>query len=154
MPRISRILLACSALVVTALAQVNKSNLNGVIKDTSGAVVPHAAATLTNLSTGVSRSELSDETGLYRFLLVDLGEYRLEVSATGFKKFARSGISLQAGETTTVNVTLDLGEVTESVMVQGEASLLRTETAALGATVNTRAITELPLQGRNPYVFL
>ncbi|HKA00689.1 MAG TPA: TonB-dependent receptor [Candidatus Solibacter sp.] len=135
-------------------AQVNKSNLSGVVKDTTGAVVARAAVKLTNSDTGVSRAEVSDDTGLYRFLLVDLGTYRLEITAPGFKKFSRDGIVLQAGETITADATLQLGEVTESISVTGEASLLRTETAALGTTVNTRAITELPLQGRNPYVFL
>jgi hypothetical protein len=137
-----------------ATAQVNKSNMSGVVRDSSGAVVARAEVRLTNTGTGVVRSEVSDDTGLYRFLLVDLGAYRLDVSASGFKKFSRDGIQLQAGETITSDVTLELGELTESVTVQGEASLLRTETAALGTTVNTRAITELPLQGRNPYVFL
>jgi hypothetical protein len=135
-------------------AQVNKSNLSGIVKDTTGAVVARAAVNLTNSDTGVSRAEVSDDTGLYRFLLVDLGRYRLEITAPGFKKFSRDGIVLQAGETITADATLQLGEVTESISVTGEASLLRTETAALGTTVNTRAITELPLQGRNPYVFL
>jgi hypothetical protein len=157
MTRISTILpgiLVILAFLAPLPAQVNKSNLSGVVKDTSGAAIVRATVRLTNTQTGVSREESSDETGLYRFLLVDLGTYRIDVTAPNFKKFTRDGIVLQAGETITADVNMEIGAVSESVTVQGEASLLRTETAANGSTVNTRAITELPLQGRNPYVFL
>jgi Carboxypeptidase regulatory-like domain len=147
-----------TAMVLASLAplraQVNKSNLSGLVRDSSGAAIVGASVRLTNTATGVSRNEVSDETGLYRFLLVDLGTYRVEVTAPSFKKFTRDGIVLQAGETITADVMMEVGGVNETVTVQGEASVLRTETAANGATVNTRAITELPLQGRNPYVFL
>src|SRR5262245_35010893 len=84
-----------------AEAQVNKSNMSGVVRDSSGAVVARAEVRLTNTGTGVVRSEVTDDTGLYRFLLVDLGAYRLDVAASGFKKFSRDGIQLQAGETIT-----------------------------------------------------
>src|SRR5262249_47512909 len=63
-------------------------------------------------------------------------------------------VELQTGETTTIDVTLTLGEVAESVTVTAEAAILRTETGALGTSVNTKVLTELPLIGRNPYVFL
>lgn len=147
-------LLLVLAAAAIAPAQVNKSNLSGVVKDSTGASVARAAVRLTNTNTGVSRSETADETGLYRFLLVDLGSYRLEVEAPGFKKFVRNGILLQAGETTTADVALEVGALTESVTVTGEATLLRTETGALGSSIAERTISELPLQGRNPYVFL
>ncbi len=136
------------------LAQVNKSNLTGIVRDPSGAIISAAEVRLVNLDTQVARTEVTDSSGIYRFLLVDLGTYRVEVSQKGFKRFVRSGILLNAGETTTADVNLDLGELTEMVTVQGEASVLRTETGALGTTVSQRTIAELPLQGRNPYVFL
>src|SRR6185295_18196257 len=134
----------------TAMAQVNKSNLTGIVRDPSGATVPAAAVRLINLDTRVARTEVTDSSGLYRFLLLDLGTYSLEVSQKGFKRFSRTGILLNAGETTTADVNLDLGELSEMVTVQGEASVLRTETGALGTTVSQRTIAELPLQGRNP----
>src|SRR5262245_23031342 len=142
------------SVATVATAQVNKSNLTGVVKDSTGASVARATVRLTNTNTGVSRSENSDDTGLYRFLLVDLGSYKLEVEASGFKKYVRSGILLQAGETITADVSLEVGAVSESVTVTGEATLLRTETGALGNSIAERTISELPLQGRNPYVFL
>lgn len=143
-----------AAFCLAASAQVNKSNLTGIVRDSTGGAVVGAAVRLTNQDTSVTRTETTDDTGLYRFVLVDLGTYRVEVEANGFKKFARTGIILNAGETTVADVSLDIGDVRDVVTVEGEASLLRTETGALGTTVSQRTIAELPLQGRNPYVFL
>jgi hypothetical protein len=102
----------------------------------------------------VVRQTASDASGLYRFGLLDFGTYRLEIEAGGFKKFGRDGILLETGETTTFNVTMEVGQLTESVTVTGESPLLRTETGAVGTSVNTQVISELPLIGRNPYSFL
>ncbi len=135
-------------------AQVNKSNLTGIVRDATGAAIPQAAIRLTNTETGAARAETSDDTGFYRFTLVDRGTYRIEAERTGFKRFAQNGVELQTGETTTVDIVLPLGEVSESVTVTGEAATLRTETGALGTTVNSQVLNELPLIGRNPYVFL
>src|SRR5438309_5803360 len=115
-------------------AQVNKSNLTGVVTDTSGGHVVGAEVRLINLETQVARTEVTDASGIYRFLLADLGTYRLEVTQKGFKRSTRTGILLNAGETTTADVVLEIGEVSDTVTVTGESSLLRTETAALGAT--------------------
>jgi hypothetical protein len=150
LPRILSIAASAAAL----LAQVNKSNLTGVVHDQSGSAVPHVAMRLTNVATGVTREETTDATGLYRFTLLDFGEYRLEADASGFRKSIREGIRLDVGETTTVDITLELGAQSEAVTVTAESPLLRTETASLGSSVETRAISELPLVGRNPYVFL
>ncbi len=143
-------LLACLA----ALAQVNKSNLTGIVRDPSGAAVGGASVRLTNTGTSATRLELTDHTGLYRFSLVDHGYYRVDIEQPGFKKFARENVQLQTGETITVDMQLEVGQISESVTVTAEASLLRTETGALGNTVTGAAINELPLMGRNPYVFL
>ncbi|MEZ5404321.1 MAG: TonB-dependent receptor [Bryobacteraceae bacterium] len=135
-------------------AQVNKSNLTGIVRDSTGAAAAGVAITLTNIDTGAARNETSDNSGFYRFTLLDRGAYRLEAALTGFKQFRQDGVELKTGETTTIDIALTLGEVAESVTVTGEAALLRTETGALGTTVNQQVINELPLIGRNPYVFL
>ena len=137
-----------------ALSQVNKSNLIGVIQDTSGAAVPGATIRLSNVGTGAVRTETTDPTGLYRFTLMDFGTYRLEAEHAGFKKVVREAIQLETGQTTTVDITLSVGELKESVQVTAESPLLRTETGGTGTTVTTQALNELPLVGRNPYVFL
>ncbi len=141
-------------LLAVAFGQVNKSNLTGVVYDASGSAIPGASLRLLNTATGAERQAASDATGLYRFTLLDFGTYRLEIEAGGFKKFVRDGILLETGETTTLNITMELGQLTESVTVTGESPLLRTETGALGTSVNTRVVGELPLISRNPYAFL
>ena len=136
------------------LAQVNKSNLTGLVKDSSDAAIPGVTIKLTNTETGAVRTESSDDSGFYRFTLVDRGRYRLDAERAGFKRFQQPNVELQTGETTTINIALAVGEVAESVTVTGEGALLRTETGALGTTVSTQILNELPLIGRNPYVFL
>jgi hypothetical protein len=140
--------------LIPAFSQVNKSNLTGVIHDTSGSAIPRVALKPINTGTGVVREETSDASGLYRFTLVDFGVYRLEAEAAGFRRFIRDGIGLETGQTTTVDITLEVGTQTESVTVTAESPLLRTETGSLGTSVSTRLIAELPLRGRNPYMFL
>src|SRR5437764_9027961 len=92
-------ILLCALSSSAALAQVNKSNVSGIVRDPSGGVVAAAAVRLVSLDTQAARTELTDASGIYRFLLVDLGTYRVEVMQKGFKRFSRSGILLNGGET-------------------------------------------------------
>ena len=131
-------------------AQVNKGNLTGSVRDSSGAVVPGATLRLVNTGTGAERPDTTDQNGLYRFMLLDLGVYKLQVEAPGFKTFARDNIQLTTGETTTVDVRLELGALNEQVTVTAESPLLRTETGALGTTITSWAVTEIPFIKRNP----
>ena len=135
-------------------AQVNKSNLTGIVRDESGAAIPGVAIQVVNTGTGATRQEVSDRTGLYRFVLLDPGLYRLEAELSGFRRFVQDRVQLATGETTTIDVTLSLGQLSETVSVSAETPLLRTETAALGTTLTAEALTELPMIGRNPYVTL
>lgn len=137
-----------------AFAQVNKSNLTGVVQDGSDAAIPGVSLRLTNIGTGAARTETTDGTGFYRFTLLDYGTYRLEAERAGFKKMVREPIELETGQTTTVNLSMEVGAVTESIQVTDESPLLRTESGGSGTTITTKVMTELPLIGRNPYVFL
>ncbi|MGA2269445.1 MAG: carboxypeptidase-like regulatory domain-containing protein [Bryobacteraceae bacterium] len=146
------ILALCS--MASLFGQVNKSSLTGIVRDSSGAPVAGVTLKCVHTGSGAVRQQTSDYTGLYRFTLLDFGLYRLDVEHAGFKKFVRTGIQLETGQTTTVDVTLEIGEMAESVTVTAESPLLRTETGALGTTANMQTINEVPLIGRNPYVFL
>ncbi len=139
---------------VLAYAQVNESNLTGVVQDSSGAPVAGASIQLTNIGTGESFTQTSDKTGLYRFVSLKYGNYRLEVERAGFKKFVREPVELSTGQTTTVDVTLTVGEQRQTVTVNAESPLLRTETGSLGSTISTKMLDDLPVIGRNPYVLL
>lgn len=136
------------------MAQVNKSNLVGLVRDSSGAAVPGVSITITNSSTGATRQETTDDSGFYRATLLDVGTYNIAAEKTGFKKALREAVLLQVGETTTVNLALEVGGVSESVVVSAEAELLRTETGSVGSTLQAQSIQQLPTIGRNPYVFV
>src|SRR5581483_2753451 len=137
-----------------AWAQVNMSNLIGVVRDSSGAAVPGVTIKITNTGTGAVRQEITDDTGLYRATLLEVGKYTVEAEKPGFQKLLKEGIQLQVGETTTVDLTLEVGGLSQSVTVTAEAELLRTETGSIGSTLQSRNIQQLPTIGRNPYVFV
>jgi len=140
--------------ILAATAQVNKSNLVGIAHDSSGATVPDVAVTITNTATGSVRREVTDASGLYRANLLDVGVYDLEAEHTGFKKVVQKGIRLAVGETTTLDLTFEIGALTETVTVSSNAELLRTETGSLGSTLESYSVAQLPTIGRNPYVFV
>ena len=151
---ISRLTFLSVLLVFTVGAQVNKSNLVGVVKDSSGAAVPGVTVKITNTGTGAVRQEVTDETGLYRASLLDVGTYSVEAEKSGFKKVMKEGVLLPVGETITVDFTLEVGAVAETMTVTAESELLRTESGSNGSTLESRNIQQLPTIGRNPYVFV
>ena len=96
-----------------AQASAVNASIEGVIKDATGGVLPGVTVTVTNHDTGASRSVVTNENGLYRAQLLPLGTYRVVAELSGFSRFTQEGVELSAGMTATVNVTLQVGEVTE-----------------------------------------
>jgi hypothetical protein len=132
------------------LSQNVYGTIAGTVTDTSGAVVGDASVTLTNLDTGETRKISTDASGNYSFVNVLPGRYKLEGQKTGFKKFVREPIVVQIESGLRVDIALEVGEVNQTVEVTSEAPLLQPETSSLGQVVETRTVTELPLNGRNP----
>jgi hypothetical protein len=153
-PVLTMFLFVALAIPSASWTQVNKSNLMGIVRDQSGSAIPGVSIKAVNTATGATRQEISDQTGLYRFTLLDSGLYRLEAELQGFRQFVQDRVQLATGETTTIDIALSVGDLAESVQVTAETPLLRTETGALGTTVSTEVLNNLPLIGRNPYVFL
>ncbi len=137
-----------------AWAQTSTSRISGTVLDASGAVVPRAAVTLTNDATGVSERQETTDAGLYSFPSVPVGVYTLKVEAPGFRTAVRGGVVLQVNTPLTLDVTLEVGAPTESVVVSASAEMLQTSSATLGNVVEQRAIVNLPLNGRNPLTLL
>ncbi len=152
--RIFRFTVILSLLGIGAVAQVNKSNLTGLVRDSSGASVPGVTVRITNTGTGAVRQEVTDDTGLYRAALLDVGTYSLEAEKSGFKKALKAGILLPVGETIRLDLTLEVGGIAESVTISAESEQLRTETGSVGSTLESRSVQQLPTIGRNPYVFV
>src|SRR5215467_5781502 len=113
----SLLLLAC----VWVFGQGTTSRLVGTVSDTTGAIVPGAQVKLTNEGTGVSFTTTTTQAGTYVFEALQVGNYRLEVTAAGFKKFSSTGNHVIVGEPTTVNARLEVGANAETVEVSGAA---------------------------------
>ncbi len=133
---------------VTGMAQVDTGVVVGTIKDASGAVVPNATATATNMDTGVTTAVKSASDGNYVITPVKIGRYSVSAEAAGFRKEVRQNIVLDVQQTIRLDFTLQVGSVTETANVTGEAPLLDTQDASLGDVVASQQVEELPLNGR------
>lgn len=132
----------------TANAQAT-ARLTGVVKDTSGATVPGAVVTLTNQGTNVSRTTKTDSDGAYLFSLVDIGTYSVAAEHTGFKKNLRKGIVLEVNQNGRLDLTLEVGQNTETIEVSDAVAQVDTSGAVLGKVEDTRRIQDLPLVDRD-----
>ena len=139
------LLLAASA----AWAQFESATLTGTVADPAGAVVPNATVKVTNEATNVEQSTTTNVEGRYFFPSVRPGTYRLTVAQQGFKQFVSSGIVLQVNQAAKLDVSLEVGAITESVQVSTAAPVLETESSSRGAVIDQTKIVELPLNGRD-----
>jgi hypothetical protein len=145
----------CFVLMAAGLrAQITSTTMLGTVTDVSGAVVANARVTATNTGTGLSRSVQTNDQGQYRLEVLPTGEYRVEVTAQGFKTFVRSGVVLTINVDSRVDASMQVGGVSETVTVTGDAPLINTSNASIGRTVSPQEITQLPLVNRNIYSFL
>ncbi len=130
-------------------AQTTYGSITGSVADPSGAVVPDAQVTLTNLGTEEKRTQASGPDGLYSFVNLIPGRYRLDVEKEGFRHFIRPEVVVEVQQTVRIDVTMQLGAVAQEVTVAAQTPLLSTQTSDLGQVVEQRKATELPLNGRN-----
>jgi hypothetical protein len=124
--------------------------IEGVIKDTSGAVVPTAAVTATNTGTNATYVATADSEGAFSIRLLPVGVYNLTVSVAGFKRYDALGIRVQVSETSRVDLTLQVGATTESVDVAAVAVHVDTESPVLKTVIDQTRVEDLPLNGRDP----
>src|SRR5688572_25239695 len=136
-------------LTASAFAQISTAQLAGKVTDESGAVVPGATVTVTQTDTGAERTVVTDGEGAYLLSNLSPGPYRLEVSLQGFRTYAQTGIVLQVAATPTINVSLGLGDLEETVTVEAAAPLVDVRSAGVSEVVESERIVELPLQGRD-----
>ena len=134
-----------------ALGQGTSASLTGLVSDPSGAAIPGATVTITNTDTNYSQTVQTDGTGVYLFRPLPPGPYRLAINAGGFEKYLQSGIVLSTSLAATQDVHLTVGGANaETVNVTANAELINTTSAELGTSVNEAAISQLPLNGRDP----
>ncbi len=135
-------------------AQSGTSRITGRVVDVKQASVAGATVTVTNEATGVSHTQTTTEAGVYSFDSLPVGNYTLAVEQTGFKRFQINGNQLQVDTPLTIDVTMEIGQVSETVNVQAGAEQLQTSNATIGNVVEQKAIEALPLNGRNPLTLL
>src|ERR1700733_9450253 len=146
------LLLSIGILVSTSLSlfgQNTYGSIAGSVTDTSGATVTDANVTLTNLGTQEKRTQSSGSDGLFTFVNLFPGQYRIDVEKQGFKHFVRNDVTVDVQQSTRVDAALQVGEVSQVVEVTSETPLLQTESSSLGTVVDQREANELPLNGRN-----
>ncbi|WP_446743126.1 TonB-dependent receptor domain-containing protein [Silvibacterium acidisoli] len=132
-------------------AQSTYGSLTGAVTDSSGAAVAGASVTLINTATAEKQTQTTSEGGLYSFVNLNSGDYRLEIEKQGFKHVNRENVVIQVQQTTRLDVSLTVGRATETVTVTSEVPLLQSETSSLGQVVEERNANELPLNGRNVF---
>ena len=146
MHRILILLALCASL---ALGQSTTGEIHGSIIDPSAAAIPAAEITVTNEDTGETKIVQSGATGDYIVPLLQPGRYRVTVQSEGFRTVERTGLILSAVQSLRVDITLEIGQITETVTVTGQAVQVDTRSTTVGTLVDDRRIQDLPLNGRN-----
>src|SRR5215471_13420268 len=122
--------------------------ISGTVRDQSGGVLPGVEVTVTHTGTGAARTVLSNETGSYVLSNLPIGPYRLEAGLAGFRTFVQTGIVLQVNSAPVVNPVLEVGQVSEQVEVEANATLVETHSTGVGEVIDSQRVVELPLNGR------
>ena len=145
----SLLLALLSAFPPVAWAQQETATITGEVRDASGAVVPKAQVTITNVETNFSVKGETNDQGFYKVPSLKPGNYTVTVQVAGFKKAVRSGITLQVNQVAPVDFSLQVGDLTTVVEIVGGVTLLETETSARGSVIDQKKIVDLPLNGRD-----
>jgi hypothetical protein len=134
-----------------AFAQESRGSILGTITDAQKAVVPGAEVVVTNVGTNRSRTTISNDAGYYEVPLLDAGEYTVSAELSGFRKYVRSGITVNVASKVKIDIQLEIGEVQQIIEVTGAAPLLETTTASAGRIIDTNQLSSLPFSDLNPF---
>jgi len=149
------IVVLCFCLVVTftpgAAAQTTFGNIIGTVSDTSGGALEGAQVTLTNQETDAKLTQTTGSDGLYQFSNLLPGRYRIDVEKPGFKHTTQPDIVVQVQQTSSINLTMQVGDVSQTVEVTSETPLLQPDSSSLGQVIDERKTNEIPLNGRNVF---
>ena len=130
-------------------AQVTTGMVSGTVKEASGAVVPGATVAVTNIDTGVTRTTVTDDVGRYRISNLAVGVYQIAAEIEGFKKEVRSGVTLTVGREAIIDITLEIGQITQEIVITADAPLVNVTSGEVAGLVDQKTINDLPLNGRD-----
>jgi hypothetical protein len=164
---VSNVFLCLALFSISLVAQNDRGTITGTISDPAGAVVPNAPVEARNVDTGAGYQAAASSTGNYTLPQLPTGTYELSVTVAGFKKYVRQNIVLPVAQTVRVDIGLEVGATTDSVTINAEAPLLKTESGELSHNIATETMDNLPVMGiggaasgasgtglRNPYAVL
>ncbi|HYO80687.1 MAG TPA: carboxypeptidase-like regulatory domain-containing protein, partial [Bryobacteraceae bacterium] len=129
--------------------QTTDAVLTGIVTDSSGAAVANAVVAAVNTATGVRREVVSNEAGSYRIAPLVPGTYELRTSVSGFKSNVLQNVALQTGAVVKIDVTLEVGNVSERIEVTATAPMLQTQETSVGGVITTQQLERIPVNGRN-----
>ena len=141
--------IACSWIATPAWGQAGTAALSGVVQDEQNAAIPNASVTIKNVANGATRELKSNGAGLYDATNLAPGVYDVTVKATGFSTLERKGITLTVGAQQTLDLTVKVGGLNQTVQVTAEAPVVESQNATISATVEQKTVVELPLNGRD-----
>jgi hypothetical protein len=141
-------LVTCVMWTLSGTAHAQQGQINGAIVDNSGGVIPGVTVTAIESGTGIARDTITGANGRYQFPSLRPTTYTIKAELTGFRTAERTGVNLQANQNLTLNLTLELGELSETVTVAGEAAQVDVSSATLAEVVDHERIVELPIAGR------
>src|SRR5579864_1053600 len=148
-----RIIVGLAALLILAAipvaAQLPTGTILGTVKDSSGASIPGATVTVRNTDTNLTRTQMTEQDGSYRFSELPVGHYEMRAEAAGFRTENRTGMTLEVTQTGVINFALQVGATAQQVTISSEIPLVNTQDSTLGGTVHEQQMAELPLNGRN-----
>ena len=149
------ILLCASLLLLSAgsmaWAQAGRGGINGTVTDPSGAVVPGAKVTLSNHATGIAQSTISTAAGLYSFVSLNPGSYKITAARSGFETIARDNVVVSVDQASVVNISLLVGNVSDTVTVSQTVDPIDTSNSTVGQLISAETIDRVPLFSRNVY---
>jgi len=145
-PRVSRSFLAGALLALFSVPAFSQTlgEITGRVTDASAAAVPGAAITLTSVATNAARTTATTDAGDYTFPSVPPGFYNVKVERQGFKIAAFNSVEVQVQQTVRLDLTLEVGQLNESIAVEASADLLQAENSSMGTVVENKGVVELP----------
>lgn len=135
-----------------AFAQEFRGAIAGRVSDASGAVLPGATVVATNLATNVTSTATTNSDGSYTILYLTPGTYAMDVELSGFKKVRREGLEIRVGDRLTIDLSLDVGDLAETVTVMAQSPILETSSGSSGQVIDSKRISLMPLSDGNPFV--
>ncbi len=141
--------LALLGLFVSTVRAQSTGTIRGSVADATGAVLPNAEVTARQTGTNLERKTVTDDAGLYSFPALPAGTYRVEVKVAGFTTEVRQGITVNVSEIVALNFSLKVGEVSQTVTVEGGAPMIQTDTMTVGGVINQNTVQQIPLNGRH-----